>query len=149
MTTGTRSAWAEHARAELDRAGHRRGTARTAVIEMLAQEACALTALEIEDGLRGSHRRVSRASIYRILDLLVAHGLVNRLDLGGGLARYETVDPRGEHHHHLVCDRCGRLTPFDDRGLERAIGRVSERLEGFRVSDHEVVLHGACNTCSA
>ena len=149
MATVARTAWADHARAELDRAGHRRGTARTAVIEILALQDCALTALEIEDGLRGSRRRVSRASIYRILELLLAHGLVNRLDLGGGLARYETVDPRGEHHHHLVCDRCGSLTPFDDRGLERAIGRVSAGLEGFRVSDHEVVLHGACETCGA
>jgi Fur family transcriptional regulator, ferric uptake regulator len=147
MATDTRSAWAEHARAELDRAGHRRGTARTAVIEMLAREPCALTALEIEDGLRTSRRRVSRASIYRILELLVVHGLVTRLDLGGGLARYETIDPRGEHHHHLVCDRCGSLTPFDDRDLELAIRRASERQQGFRVSGHEVALHGACEDC--
>jgi DNA-binding transcriptional MerR regulator len=45
-------------------------------------------------------------------------------------------------------DRCGRLEPFSDEGLERAIKRVSERV-ALDVSEHEVVLHGACNACAA
>src|SRR5437660_5188330 len=136
-----RTSWAEHAGTELDRAGHRRGRARSAVIETLARESCALSAVEIEDGLRETRRPVSRASIYRTLDQLAMRGLVTKLELGGGHARYEIVDPRGDHHHHLLCESCGGLTPFDDPGLERAIGRVSKAVRGFRVADHEVVLH--------
>ncbi len=116
------------------------------MIDLLAGQECALTALEIEDRLRGEEQQVGRASIYRILELLGDRGLINRLDLGDGTARYELVDPGGEHHHHLVCDSCGRLVPFDDPDLERSIDRVSRRL-GFRMHDHEVVLHGDCTAC--
>ena len=146
MSIGVRSEWVEHARAVLDQAGHRKARARNALIDLLAIQPCALSALEIEDRLREGDQRVARASIYRILELLGEHGLVARLELGDGTTRYELIDPGGEHHHHLMCDSCGRVVPFDDRELERAIERLARRLE-FRTDDHEVVLHGACRDC--
>jgi Fur family transcriptional regulator, ferric uptake regulator len=142
------SAWAEHAREVLDRAGHRRARAREALIALLARQECALSPLEIEDRLRRGERPVARASIYRILELLADHGLVARLELGDGIARYEQVDPAGGHHHHLLCDSCGKLLPFDDRDLERSIDRLARRLE-FDSRGHEVVLHGACSACQS
>ena len=142
--------WADHARSVLGQAGHHRGAARDRVIDLLAGQACALSALEIEDGLRGSRRGqrpVGRASIYRVLELLHAHDLVLRVDVGDGVARYEPSHPAGEHHHHhLVCEQCGKLVAFDDPGLERAIDKLSDRL-GVRVESHEVLLRGACDQC--
>lgn len=141
--------WAAHARAVLQGAGHHRGAARDKLIELLARQDCALTALEIEDALRRGRRGqrpVGRASIYRVLDLLHDHELINRLDLGDGIARYEVAHPAGEHHHHLLCDKCGQLVPFHDPGLERSIDRLSDRL-GFRTTDHEVTLRGNCPNC--
>jgi Fur family ferric uptake transcriptional regulator len=134
--------WAEHATAQLTAAGHRRGGAREAVIELLDTQTCALTALEIEDALRAG-RRVGRASVYRVLDELESLGLVSRVDVGDGIARYE---PHRGHHHHLVCDGCGRLEPFQDDALELAIRRLAERVS-FDVSDHDVTLHGCCERC--
>jgi Fur family transcriptional regulator, ferric uptake regulator len=143
--------WATHARAVLHRAGHHRGAARDKLIGLLAGQDCALSALEIEDALRHAgqgERPVGRASIYRVLELLHAHGLVNRLDVGDGIARYKPTDPAGEHHHHhLLCDQCGKLVPFDDPALERSIDQLSSRL-GFRTTDHEVTLRGDCPDCS-
>jgi Fur family transcriptional regulator, ferric uptake regulator len=146
MVMPVRSEWADHARGVLDRSGHRKARARDALIDLLAGQQCALSALEIEDRLRESEKPVARASIYRILELLGEHGLIARLELGDGTTRYELVDPGGEHHHHLLCGSCGSVVPFDDRDLERAIERLSRRLE-FRPHDHEVVLHGACRAC--
>ena len=139
-------AWSEHARAVLARAGRQRGGARERVIELLARQPCALSAVEIEDELRARGEATGRASIYRVLDLLVEHGLAERVTVGQGQARFETVDPTGEHHHHLICERCGRLVAFDDPGLERAIDRVGQRL-GMRVERHDVLLRGACERC--
>lgn len=81
-----------------------------------------------------------------MLDLLVDHGLVERVAVGPGQARFERMHPSGEHHHHLVCDQCGRLVAFDDPALEQAIDDLSERL-GVRVEHHDVVLWGACERC--
>jgi Fur family ferric uptake transcriptional regulator len=146
MVTATHIGWAEHAREVLDQAGHRRARARDSLIELLAGQRCALSALEIEDRLRETDRRVARASIYRILELLGEHGLITRVELGDGTTRYEVIQPGGEHHHHLLCDSCGRVVPFDDTELERAISGLARRHE-FRADVHEVVLHGACRAC--
>jgi Fur family ferric uptake transcriptional regulator len=123
-------------------AGLRRGGARRAVIEVLANESCALSALEIDDRLDG----VGRASVYRTLSELADLGLVHKLDLGSDTGRYERTEPGGEHHHHMVCDDCGKVLPFSDDGIERAVTKISGG-SGFEVRDHEIVLHGACDAC--
>jgi Fur family ferric uptake transcriptional regulator len=139
--------WAERAAAQLGAAGYRRGAAREAVLELLDRQQCALSAFDIEDALRGGDRAVARASVYRILDELERLTLVQRVDTGQGTARYEAIRGEHQHHHHLVCDRCGRLVPFADEELELTIGKLSRRVQ-FRVSDHEVVLHGSCDACA-
>ena len=137
--------WSEQALERLSGAGYRRGGAREAVIELLDEQSCALSALDIEDALRARQgRRVGRASIYRVVDELVSLGLLTRVDVGDGVARYEPQ--RHGHHHHLVCDGGGRLEPFEDEALERVIHRLGERV-AFDVSDHDVTLHGTCNDC--
>ncbi len=143
------AAWVQGAEAELAAAGRKRGGARRAVLELLGGETCALSALEIEDALRGSHgRAVSRASVYRILDELEQMGLVQRVEIGQAMVRYERVCGHDEHHHHLVCDACGVVIPFSDPALERAITDLSKRVP-LVVSEHEIVLHGSCQDCAA
>jgi Fur family ferric uptake transcriptional regulator len=140
--------WAERAEGRLADAGHRRGGARRHLLDLLGEQTCALSAVEIQDALARRERRVSRASVYRILEELEQVNLVARLELGQGVVRYEPLRGRHAHHHHLVCDHCGRLTPFSDEGLERAIKRLCDRLP-LSVAEHEVVLHGACESCEA
>jgi Fur family transcriptional regulator, ferric uptake regulator len=146
MTATKQRSWRDHTLATLAAAGHRRGGARNAVVALLERQTCALSAQEIDDLLRAQGRGVGRASVYRILELLTELRLVQRIDVGQGVARYERHQPDGDHHHHLVCDHCGRIAPFEDPALEQAIERVSRRLS-FAVDDHDVVLHGACGDC--
>jgi Fur family ferric uptake transcriptional regulator len=138
--------WSEHVHEVLARAGLRRGGARERVIELLAGEPCALSAVEIEERLREQGRPTGRASVYRVLELLAEHGLVERLVVGDGQTRFERAQPDGHHHHHLVCGRCGKLVAFADPGLERAIDSLSARL-GVTVEHHDVLLRGACKRC--
>jgi Fur family transcriptional regulator, ferric uptake regulator len=147
MTTVTRTSWAEHALAALQRAGYRRGGARTAVVEALARHDCAVTALDLDDELRRRKPPVGRASVYRALEQLEQLGLLQRLEVSRGTAGYERVDPDGEHHHHAICRNCGRLIPFEDRSLERAIDKVSDEIS-FDVTDHDVILRGLCERCA-
>ncbi len=139
------SDWAAATSERLAAAGYRRGGARAAVIELLAEQSCALSAYEIEAQLVARKRAVGRASIYRVLDELEALGVVSKVELGQGQARYEPVRPE-HHHHHLVCDSCGAVIPFDDRPLELAVTAISKRVD-FAVEGHEIVLHGLCAAC--
>jgi Fur family ferric uptake transcriptional regulator len=140
--------WIERAEAALAQAGHKRGGARRAVLELLDAQTCALTAIEIEDALRGAERRVSRASVYRVLEELEGLRFVQRVETGQAMVRYERVCTLEEHHHHLVCDGCGLVMPFSDDALEQAISKLSQRVP-LTVSEHEIVLRGECPSCSA
>jgi len=148
VTATVDTSWAEHALATLQGAGHRRGGARTAVVEALAAHQCAVTALDLDDELARRRPRVARASVYRALEQLEQLGLVRRIEVGRGVAGYERVDPTGHHHHHAICRDCGRMVPFEDRSLEAAIGKLCESMD-FEVSEHDVVLRGRCERCSA
>ncbi len=147
---GRAAEWLQRAETALAAAGRKRGGARRALLELLGSQECALTAVELEDALRASSpRAVSRASIYRILDELEALNLVQRVETGQAMVRYERAcDEHEQHHHHLVCDECGLVMPFSDPALERAIETLSERVP-LAVSEHEIVLHGACRDCAA
>jgi Fur family ferric uptake transcriptional regulator len=139
--------WTAQTLAVLNRAGYRSGGARQAVIELLGRQDCCLTAQEIFDRLRAEGRAVGIASVYRVVDLLTEKGLLQRLDVGHGTARFEPAHASGEHHHHLVCGECGRVEAFEDDELERALRKVEART-GYSVAGHDVVLRGACAECS-
>lgn len=141
------SDWEISARAALSDAGHRAGGAREAVVGLLGHQSCCLSAQEISDRLRSSGTDVGIASIYRALDLLHEMGLVQRVEFGEGTARYEPVVPGGEHHHHAVCGRCGRVTAFEDERLERQLEALAGRLR-HSMSGHDIVIHGDCARCA-
>src|SRR5688500_4899475 len=142
----TATSWTEHAFAVLSEHGHRSGGARTAVIEALGKRGGCVDAEELVAALRRRGKRVGVASVYRALGLLGEVGVLQRVPVAGGSARYELVGPGGDHHHHLVCHDCGATTPFEDEALERAIGRLS-RQTSYAVQAHDVTLHGTCPDC--
>ena len=135
----------EHA-ALLQERGYRLTEPRRVIIAALRDAGRYCTATQLYERLRG--RAVGLASVYRTLELLAELGLVQRFDVGEGVARYEPALPSGEHHHHLVCDRCGRVAAFEDQGVERSLASLARRLE-IRVEGHDVVLRGTCVDCVA
>jgi Fur family ferric uptake transcriptional regulator len=116
-------------------------------VSLLANQTCCLSAQEISDELRDNGTDVGLASIYRALDLLHEMGLVQRVEIGEGGARFEPVVPGGEHHHHAVCDTCGRVTAFEDEDLEVQLERLAGRLR-HSMSGHDIVIHGDCARCA-
>ena len=141
------SKWREAALESFSGAGLRSGGARTKVVDELATHGCCRSAQEIHDALRSDGASIGMASVYRALEALEGFGLVQKTDLGNGVRMYEAVIPGGDHHHHLVCERCGRISPFESEDLERAIHGVAEGRR-YSVASHEVVIHGICPRCS-
>jgi Fur family ferric uptake transcriptional regulator len=140
--SAAKQTWTERALAELSDAGFRSGGGRRKVVELLGRQDCALTALEIDRKLAG----VGRATVYRALEQLEGLGLIQRVDVRGDAAGYERIDASGHHHHHIVCEQCGRVIAFEDDRLERAITALAKRPD-FSVSSHEVTLRGKCANC--
>ncbi len=143
---GPGAQWARRARAELAARGYRAGEARTAVIDLLGAEGGCLEAEDVAGRLRKRGRAVGTASVYRALALLSDLGLLHKVAVSDGAARFELVLPSGEHHHHIVCDACGRTVAFSDQALERAVHAVSDQTS-FQVEAHDVTLHGICESC--
>lgn len=139
--------WVGHAHEILESGGHRVSAPRAAVVAVLDELGCSVTAQEISDRLRDRGEGVGVASIYRALQLLDDMRLVRRVDVGEAVARYEPVHPDGEHHHHLVCDSCGKTRAFEDPELERAIERLAGRVD-YTVGTHDVTLRGQCPACT-
>ncbi len=142
MMHAPEGAWGELAAAALAEAGFRSGGGRRKVVDLLGTQDCAITTLEVDRQLPD----VGRATVYRALEQLEGLGLIQKVDVGGDAAGYERVDPTGHHHHHIVCEHCGRVVAFEDDGLEQAIIAVTERPD-FNVSSHEVTLRGECADC--
>jgi Fur family ferric uptake transcriptional regulator len=142
------SDWTQHAQRELEREGYRLSGPRSAVVETLDDLGCSVTAKEIADRLHHRGQEIGVASIYRTLELLDKLRLTKRVDAAEGVARYEPIDPSGEHHHHIVCERCGEVTAFEDRELEQAIEQLSSRVD-YAIDAHDVTLRGQCPECRA
>jgi len=140
--------WVGHAEEELTRGGYRLSAPRGAVVRTLAELGCSVTAKEIADHLHAQGEDIGVASIYRTLELLDNLRLTRRVDAAEGVARYEPVEPNGQHHHHIVCDSCGEVAAFEDSDLERAIERLAKRVE-FSIDAHDVTLRGECPACRA
>jgi len=89
---------------------------------------------------------ISRATVYRNLDLLVDAGLVTKHRLGRNHFLYEHVYS-GQDHDHLVCVSCGRVVEFVSPGI---IAMQSEicRLHGFVPERHSLEISGLCRTCA-
>ena len=138
--------WRAHTDQALRGAGFRSGGARAALLDAMAEQSCCVSAQELHRRVRDEGRSVGIASVYRVLDVLVELRLVQRVDVGDGIARYEPALPDGDHHHHVVCDDCGRVEAWRDDSLELAVDGVARRL-GYRVGSHEVVLRGLCADC--
>jgi Fur family ferric uptake transcriptional regulator len=95
--------------------------------------------------MRTKGKTVSRATVYRTLELLHDCGLVGRVRLNEEKYRYERLH-LGEHHDHLVCTGCGRVIEFVEPRIEKLQDLVCER-HGFLATSHSHQIRGVCASC--
>ena len=97
--------------------------------------------------------RVSRATVYNTLDLLLDAGLVTKHQFGKNLARYEGAYGH-KQHDHMICNHCNKILEFCDPRIQQIKSMMGELLD-FTVTEHSLHLFGnpktkdgKCNTCS-
>lgn len=105
-----------------------------------------MTVEELYERVRRLSPKIGYTTIYRTLKLFKECGLAFERDFGEGRTRYEPVKFEGEHHDHLICIGCGRITEFEDERIER-YSREIARLNDFEITNHKVELYGYCSSC--
>lgn len=88
--------------------------------------------------------RVSRATLYNTILLLMNAGLVVKHQFGSS-SQYEKSYSRTTHHHQ-ICTQCGQVTEFSNEELQQAIEQT--KLKRFHLSHYSLYIYGLCSKCS-
>ena len=100
---------------------------------------------ELVERMKRRDARVSRATVYRTLELLQECMLVEKVNFGTARSFYEHVQ-LGEHHDHMICTICGAVIEFLDDRLEALQEEIS-RKHGMELTHHSMRLFGVCKAC--
>ncbi len=88
---------------------------------------------------------IDRASVYRTIALFEKLGIVQRV-WRGFKSQIELSDIFSHHHHHLTCNRCGRVLTIENKALETLLDTTA-RLYKFKLGEHHVELSGLSENC--
>jgi Fur family peroxide stress response transcriptional regulator len=116
---------------------------RRAVLEVMLGRDDHPTADLVYAEIRARLPGVSRASVYRILEMLVSTGMVTKVCHPGLAARF---DPKTSRHHHLVCSSCERIIDVEQPRLNR-VPLPDVRGQGFQIDDYHIYFRGTCAEC--
>jgi len=103
-----------------------------------------ISAEEIHAQVVARYPHVNISTVYRTLELLNRLGLVTETDMGGGRVRYHPAD-KG-HHHHLVCQECGRVIDLDETVLHQ-LKEIIKKEYNFDPEMRHLAFFGRCADC--
>lgn len=129
----------------LQRQGFKLTSERTALVREIFSTHYHFEADELLFKMKEKSVKISRATVYRTLELLVKSGMVRRVHLGEDHYHYEHVTGNS-HHDHLICTACGGVIEFHDEVLEQRQREICERKK-FTPTFHNLQILGVCDAC--
>ena len=118
---------------------------RVVILEEVVKDRGHRECEEIYMALRQNGSHVSRATLYRTMDILVKNEFVRKMEIGDGRARYESKVDR-LHHDLLICTSCGKIVEFVDHDIEDIQVQIAKRYH-FILQRHIHQLFGLCKKC--
>lgn len=118
------------------------------VTVLLENEADHLSAEDVFLKVKEKSPEIGLATVYRTLELLAELKVVDKINFGDGVARFDLRKEGAKHfHHHLVCMNCGAVEEIEEDLLEDVEKKV-ERDYHFHIMDHRLTFHGICKVCT-
>ncbi|MCA9371485.1 transcriptional repressor [Candidatus Woesebacteria bacterium] len=133
-----------HTISTLRKQGFRMTNARKAILFMFDQNSMPLSALDIIAFLKQSNQEVNKSTVYREINFLIKKHILKQLFLAGGVAYYEPADRN--HHHHVVCNSCGKIEGVSLNKEKMLISEAQKR-SSYKIEDHSLTFYGACKQC--
>jgi len=124
-------------------AGYRLTAPRLAVLKVLNTEREHLSPAQVLERGRAIYPALSRATVYRTLELLTGLGVIRPIYLSNGGPCFTRAEGG---HHHLICSDCGTVIEFDECVVGDLSRTLSEQL-GFEIRSHLLEFYGLCGDC--
>ena len=120
---------------------------RVAILEIFSSIEKPITISTLEKTLHQYPFSSNQTSIYRQIETLVQHNIIQSIILKNSTAYYEL---QKYHHHHFICEECQDITCLHADELENSIHLVEKKLmnQGVSISSHQVSFHGKCKPCT-
>ena len=128
----------------LSHKGYRMTPQRMMILEAVEAAENHISAEEIYTNVCKRYPHLNISTVYRTLELLKEQGLATETDMGDGRVRYHSI--KKGHHHHLVCQNCGKVIDLDESILASLKGALSKEY-GFNADLKHLAIFGCCSQC--
>jgi Fur family ferric uptake transcriptional regulator len=126
--------------------------ARQAVLDVFLKIRGHLSAEDVYLAVRRMLPGIGMATVYRNLEFLTRQGFLKRYQFGESRSRYELNDDKSDHHHHIICTKCGKINDYSEF-IEREMMLMKDlekkllRKYNYKISSHQLHFYGLCDKC--